>query len=50
MLGGGQGHLRAIYPWTSDMVIYIEIVSNIFATSLVQVSGEGLQDKWSSGF
>ena len=45
----GQGHFKAVYPWTSGMVIYIKIVSNISATSLVQESGEGLQDQWSSG-
>ena len=49
MIAGGQGHFRAVYPWTSDMVIYINIVSNIPVTSLVQVSGEHLQDQWSSG-
>ena len=38
-----------VFPWTSDMAIYINIVSNISATSLVQVSGERLQDQWSSG-
>ena len=44
--------VTSVYPWTcdSDMVIYINIVSNISATSLVQVSGERLQDQWSSGF
>ena len=31
------------------MVIYINIVSKISATSLFQVSGEHLQDQWSSG-
>ena len=46
----GQGYFRAVYPWTSDMVIYINIVLNVSATSLVQVSGECLQDQWSSGF
>ena len=45
----GQGHFKAVYPWTSDMVIYIDIVSKISATSLVQVSGELLQGQWSSG-
>ena len=46
----GQGHFRAVYPWTSIMVIFTNIVSNIFsATSLVQVLGERLQDQWSSG-
>ena len=34
-----QGHSRAVSPWTSDMFIYINIVSNISATSLVQVAG-----------
>ena len=41
----GQGHFRTVYPWTSDMVIYINIVSNISTTSLVQVSDERLQDQ-----
>ena len=44
----GQGYFRTVYPETSDMVNYINIVSNISATSLVQVSGERLQDHWSS--
>ena len=46
----GQCHFGAVYPWTSDMVIYISIVSNISATSLVQESGERLQDQWSLWF
>ena len=32
------------------MVIYINIVSNISAISLVNGSGERLQDQWSSGY
>ena len=36
---------------TSVMVIYINFVSNNFsATSLVQVSGERIQDQWSSNY
>ena len=47
----GQGHLKAVSLWTSDMVIYTNIVSNIFsAVSLVRVPGERLQDHWSSGY
>ena len=46
----GQGHFRAVIPWTSDMAIFTNIVSNIVsATSLVHVSGKHLQDQWSSG-
>ena len=45
-----QGHFKAVSPWTSDMVMYINIVLNISATALFQVSGECLQDQWSSGF
>ena len=45
-----QGHFRAVAPCTSVMVIYINFVLNNFsAASLVQVSGERLQDQWSSG-
>ena len=47
----GQSHFRAISPCTSAMLLYINFVLNKFpATSLVHVSGERLQDQWSSGF
>ena len=46
----GQGHFRAVSPCNSVMAIHISFVLNNFsATSLVQVSGERLQDQWSSG-
>ena len=46
----GQGHFRTVYRCTCVMVIYINFVLNNFtATSLVQESGERLQDQWSSG-
>ena len=46
----GQGHFRTVSCCTSVMVMYINFVFNNFsAISLVQVSGEGLQDQWSSG-
>ena len=45
----GQGHFNAGYPWTNDIAIYINIVQNIAATSLVHVSGVRLPDQWSSG-
>ena len=42
----GQGHFRAVSPCTNVMVIYINfVVNNLSATSLVQVSGEHLQEQ-----
>ena len=36
----GQCHFRAVFPEPATMGIYTNVVSNISATSLVQVSSE----------
>ena len=42
----GQGYFMAV-SWSFT---YIQKNNNLIVTSLVQVSGERLQDQWSSGF